>query len=260
MMKISLITVVYNRVTTIERTILSVLEQSYPDIEYIVVDGASTDGTLDVVRQYEKRISKVISEKDTGVYDAINKGIRAATGTIVGILHADDRFAHKNVLSQIAATLRNEPEADCLFGDVGFVRTSGPEKIIRYFSSSIFHPNRFKLGIMPAHPTFYCYKKYFDQYGLYRTDLEISADFDLLLRFLYKHQLRYVYLPKILVVMNMGGKSTRGVGSTLKINRENRKILREHGIRSSFVHLYSRYFIKIRELFHRSKSTSQQNF
>ena len=248
-MKISLITVVYNRAATIERTILSVLDQSYADVEYIVVDGASTDGTLDVIRKYENRISRIISEKDNGVYDAINKGIKTATGTLIGILHADDRFAHKDVLSQIAETFHNNPATDCLFGDVGFVRSNEPDKIVRYFSSSIFKLNRFKLGIMPAHPTFYCYKKYFDQYGDYRTDLEITSDFDLLLRFLYKHQLRYLYLPQIMVLMNLGGKSTSGLSSTIKINKENRKVLREHGIKSSYIHLYSRYLIKIREWF-----------
>ena len=248
-MKISLITVVYNRVATIELTIRSVLEQSYTDVEYIVVDGASTDGTLDVIRKYENSISKIISEKDKGVYDAINKGLSIATGTVVGILHADDRFAHKEVLSQIANAFINNPGTDCIFGDVGFVKSNQPDKIIRNFSSSIFKLNRFKLGIMPAHPTFYCYKKYFDQYGGYRTDLEISADFDLLLRFLYKQRLRYYYLPQILVLMNLGGKSTSGLNSTFKINMENRKVLREHGIKSSFLHLYSRYLIKIKEFF-----------
>ncbi len=248
-MKISLITVVYNRVSTIEQTIRSVLDQSYSNIEYIVVDGDSTDGTLYIIRKYESNISRIISEKDNGVYDAINKGIQNATGEIVGILHADDRFAHKDVLSQIAETFHNNPATDCLFGDVGFVRSNEPDKIVRYFSSSIFKLNRFKLGIMPAHPTFYCYKKYFDQYGDYRTDLEITSDFDLLLRFLYKHQLRYLYLPQIMVLMNLGGKSTSGLSSTIKINKENRKVLREHGIKSSYIHLYSRYLIKIREWF-----------
>ena len=248
-MKISLITVVYNRAATIERTILSVLDQSYADIEYIVVDGASTDGTLDLIRKYENRISRIISEKDKGVYDAINKGIQIATGTVIGILHADDRFAHKDVLSQIAETFHNNPATDCLFGDVGFVKPEQPDKVVRYFSSSIFKLNRFKLGIMPAHPTFYCHKKYFDQYGDYRTDFEITSDFDLLLRFLYKHQLRYLYLPQIMVLMNLGGKSTSGLNSTIKINKENRKVLREHGIKSSYIHLYSRYLIKIKEYF-----------
>lgn len=246
---LSLITVVYNRAATIERTIRSVLEQSYPHIEYIVVDGASTDGTRNILSQYQSHINHLISEKDNGVYDAINKGIRIASGDVIGILHADDRFAHSNVISDIMNHFINHSDTDCLFGDVALVKKEQPEKIIRYFSSSIFHPDRFRLGIMPAHPTFYCRKKYFDQHGLYRTDLDIAGDFDLLLRFIGIHRLRYHYLPQLMVVMNLGGKSTGGIKSTLQINRENRQVLREHGIPSSYVHLYSRYLIKIMEFF-----------
>jgi glycosyltransferase involved in cell wall biosynthesis len=248
-MKISLITVVYNRAATIERTILSVLEQSYPHIEYIVVDGASTDGTLNIIHQYKDRIAALISEKDNGVYDAINKGIRCATGDIIGVLHADDSFAHDDVIKNIAAAFANHQDIDCLFGDIAFVDKNNPEKILRYYSSSIFHPDRFNMGIIPAHPSFYCYKKFFDQHGLYRTDLEIAADFDLLLRFLKIHQLRYIYLPQCMVNMHLGGKSTSGIKSTLRINREIRQVLKEHNIPSSYLRLYSRYFLKIREFF-----------
>jgi len=246
---LSLITVVYNRAATNERTIRSVLEQTYPHLEYIVVDGASTDGTRNILSQYRTHITHLISEKDEGVYDAINKGIRLATGDIIGILHADDRFANPNVLTDIMQHFLKHPDADCLFGDVALVKKEQPQKIVRYFSSSIFHPNRFRLGIMPAHPTFYCRKKFFDQHGLYRTDLEIAGDFDLLLRFIGIHRLRYHYLPQLMVVMDLGGKSTGGLTSTIKINQENRRVLREHGISSSYFHLYARYLIKIRELF-----------
>lgn len=249
MLKISLVTVVYNRARTIERTLQSVFAQSYPQIEYIVVDGASTDGTLEIIQQYRSKIACILSEPDKGVYDALNKGICIATGDIIGILHADDIFAHSDILTQVADTFNQNKLIDCIFGDVAFVRDTKPNKIVRYYSSSIFRPARFKLGIMPAHPSFYCYKKYFDELGLYRTDLEITSDFDLLIRFLYKHQLRYLYLPQLMVIMNLGGKSTSGPASTVKINRENRKVLKENGIRSSYLYLYARYFIKIRELF-----------
>ena len=252
-MKISLITVVYNRAATIERTILSVLHQSYSDIEYIVVDGASTDGTLSIIHQYSHRIHQIISEKDKGVYDAINKGILAATGDIIGILHADDCFMHNDVISNVVQQFEQHSSAECLFGDVCFVRQQNPNEIIRYVSSSIFTPQRFRYGIMPAHPTFYCYKKYFDQYGLYRTDLDIASDFDLLLRFLKIHQLRYIYQPQLMVSMNLGGKSTSGLKSTFKINREIRKVLKEHGIQSSYLRLYARYFIKVREFFYNNR-------
>ena len=248
-MTISLITVVYNRAATIEKTIQSVLRQSYPHIEYIVVDGASTDGTLNIIHQYKESITTLISEKDHGVYDAINKGIHYATGDIIGVLHADDAFADDDVIKNIAAAFANHQEIDCLFGDIAFVDKTNPEKTLRYYASSIFHTDRFRLGVIPAHPSFYCYKKFFDRHGLYRTDLEIASDFDLLLRFLKIHQLRYTYLPQRMVNMHLGGKSTSGIKSTLRINREIRQVLREHKIPSSYLHLYSRYFLKIKEFF-----------
>jgi glycosyltransferase involved in cell wall biosynthesis len=251
--KISLITVVYNRAATIERTILSVLEQSYPHIEYIVVDGASTDGTLSIIQQYSHRIDTIISEKDNGVYDAINKGIQNATGDIVGVLHADDCFTHNDVIKNVVAQFNQHPFAECLFGDVCFVRPQNPNEIIRYISSSIFNTNRFSYGIMPAHPTFYCYKKYFDLHGLYRTDLDIASDFDLLLRFLKIHNLKYIYIPELMINMNLGGKSTSGLKSTLTINKEIRRVLKDYKIKSSYLHLYSRYFIKIREFFYNKR-------
>jgi glycosyltransferase involved in cell wall biosynthesis len=248
-MKISLITVVYNRAATIERTILSVVEQTYPHIEYIVVDGASADGTLNIIHQYRDQIDQFVSEKDNGVYDAINKGIRLATGDIIGVLHADDCFAHPDVIKNVVQQFLQHPFVECVFGDVCFVRPENPNEIIRYVSSSIFSLKRFQYGIMPAHPTFYCYKKFFDIHGLYRTDLDIASDFDLLLRFLKIHRLTFHYIPELMIHMNTGGKSTSGLSSTLKINQEIRKVLKEHGIRSSYLHLYSRYFLKIREFF-----------
>ena len=168
-------------------------------------------------------------------------------------MHADDVFAHNDVIKNIAETLADNKDIDCLFGDIAFVDKINPEKILRYYSSSIFHPDRFRLGVIPAHPSFYCYKKFFDQYGLYRTDLEIAADFDLLLRFLKIHQLRYIYLPQRMVNMHLGGKSTSGLKSTLTINKEIRRVLKEHKIKSSYLHLYSRYFIKIREFFYNKR-------
>lgn len=253
-MKISIITVVYNRVATIERAIASVLQQTHPEVEYLIIDGASTDGTAELVASYKEKVAVVLSEKDGGMYDALNKGIRMATGDVVGILHADDEFANERVLEEVAAELSNHPELECVYGDVGFVQEAQPDKLVRYFSSSIFHKRLFRYGIMPAHPTFFCYRKFFEQHGVYRTDMEIAADFDLLLRFLKTHQLNSAYLPRMLVKMNMGGKSTRGISSTIKINRELRKILKEHKISSSYLHLYARYFIKVQELWRRNKN------
>ncbi len=253
-MKVSIITVVYNRVATIERAIQSVLGQTYPDIEYIIVDGASTDGTKELVEKYRHRLSGFVSEKDKGMYDALNKGIRMASGDVVGILHADDEFSDENVIHEIVAGFVKNPAVDCIYGDVGFVNAANTNRIVRYYSSASFHPGLFKYGFMPAHPTFFCYKKFFDQYGLYRTDMEIAADFDLLLRYLKKHQLHAVYIPKMMVKMNMGGKSTRGIGSTFLINKEIKQILKEHKFPSSYLRLYSRYFVKVQEFWKRRSS------
>jgi glycosyltransferase involved in cell wall biosynthesis len=243
----SIITVVFNRVATIERAIQSVLQQDYPHIEYIIVDGASTDGTNQVIEKYRSHFKQYISEKDNGMYDALNKGIKMATGDVVGILHADDVFADHTIISHVAAIMQGQPHIDCVYGDVGFVADNNSGKIIRYYSSAIFHPKLFKFGFMPAHPTFFCYKKLFDLYGYYRTDLDIAADFDLLLRYLKKYSLQSTYIPKMLVRMNMGGKSTKGVSSTIKINNELKRILSENKMPSSYLRLYARYFIKIKE-------------
>jgi glycosyltransferase involved in cell wall biosynthesis len=246
-MTVSIITVVYNRSATIERAIQSVLKQTYPHIEYIIIDGASKDDTMQIVNRYSNSITKIISEKDKGMYDALNKGIQLATGDVVGILHADDEFTDGTIIKQIAEVLQANPYVDCVYGDVGFVKEDNPGKIVRYFSSGIFNPKLFKYGFMPAHPTFFCYKKLFDLYGYYRTDLDIAADFDLLLRYLKKHTLQSFYIPKMLVRMNLGGKSTKGIASTIKINKEIKQVLKDHKIPASYWRLYSRYFIKIQE-------------
>lgn len=246
-MKVSIITVVYNREKTIERAIRSVLNQSYSNIEYIVIDGASKDGTMHIVDRYKDQIAVVVSEKDKGMYDALNKGIKAATGDVVGILHADDEFASAKIIEKIVQQLQAHSSADAVYGDVAFVKEDRPEKIVRYYSSAIFTVNLFKWGFMPAHPTFFCYRRFFDLYGLYRTDLSIAADFDLLLRFLKIHQLKTVYMPEMLVKMNTGGKSTSGISSTIRINKEIKQILNDHQLPSGYLRLYARYFIKVQE-------------
>lgn len=252
-MKISIITVVYNRAQTIERAINSVLNQTYSNIEYIVVDGASTDGTVDVINKYAHRLSRFVSEKDAGMYDALNKGIMMSTGDVVGILHADDVFTNERIIETIAATFAQQQEIDCVYDDVGFVKNERPDKIVRYYSSAIFKPGLFTRGFMPAHPTFFCYKRFFDLHGYYRTDLDIAADFDLLVRFLKVNALRSYYIPQMLVKMNLGGKSTNGLSSTLKINKEIKKILTEQNLPSGYLRLYSRYLVKVQE-FWKNKS------
>ncbi|MFY7840595.1 MAG: glycosyltransferase family 2 protein [Lacibacter sp.] len=246
-MKVSVITVVYNRVATIERAIQSVLRQSYSNIEYIVIDGASGDGTTQLLQQYKNEIDVLVSEKDKGMYDALNKGIRLATGDIVGILHADDEFADDTVIERVVQGLKSDASVEGVYGDVGFVRSDNSDTIVRYYSSAIFRSGLFTWGFMPAHPTFFCYRHFFEQFGYYRTDLQIAADFDLLLRFLRLHKIKTVYIPEMLVKMNLGGKSTGGIKSTIRINKELKQILRDHKLPSSYIRLYARYFIKVWE-------------
>jgi glycosyltransferase involved in cell wall biosynthesis len=250
-MKISIITVVYNRERTIERAIQSAINQSYKNIEYIIIDGASKDGTMEVVNRYKDKVAIIVSEKDKGMYDALNKGIKLATGDVVGILHADDEFTDTTIIEKIAHYMQQHPQTDAVYGDIGFVKEENPDKIVRYYSSAIFNTNLFKWGFMPAHPSFFCYKKFFEYYGGYRTDMDIAADFDLLVRFLRRHQLNAAYLPVMMVKMNMGGKSTSGIKSTIRINRELKKILTEHKMPSSYLRLYARYFIKVQEYWKR---------
>ena len=188
-MKISIITVTYNSAATLRDTMESVLAQTYTDIEYVVVDGLSKDNTMDIVREYEPRFQgrmKYISEKDHGLYEAMNKGIRMATGEIVGIINSDD-FYHRNDIIQLVADAMAASEVQAVYGDVRFVNPENLDKTVRYYSSKIFRPSLFRFGFMPAHPTFFTYRKYFEQYGYYRLDYKIAADYELLVRFLHKY-------------------------------------------------------------------------
>jgi glycosyltransferase involved in cell wall biosynthesis len=246
-MKISLITVCYNAEKTIEKTIQSVLAQDYTDIEYIVIDGQSKDNTMQIVNRYKERIAIVKSEKDKGMYDGINKGIKLATGDIVGILNADDVFANNNILSQVVNAFNSNTKIDSVIGDIAFYNEVG--KQVRYYSSAKWNPNKFVWGFMPAHPTFYCKRELFNQISGYRTDFEIAADYELLIRFLKVNNCSFQYLPLLMVKMNLGGKSTQGWKSTKKINEEILKACQLNGLKSNYVMLYSKYLRKVFELF-----------
>jgi glycosyltransferase involved in cell wall biosynthesis len=244
-MKISLITVSYNAEKTIEKTIQSVLSQDYPNIEYIVIDGLSKDGTMQIVNRYKEKIAIVKSEKDKGMYDGINKGIKLATGDIVGILNADDVFATNDILSQVASAFNSNTKIDAVIGDIAFYNEAG--KQVRYYSSAKWHPNKFVWGFMPAHPTFYCKRELFNQIGGYRTDFDIAADYELLIRYLKLNNCSYLYLPLLMVKMNLGGKSTQGWKSTKKINEEILRACQLNGLKSNYMMLYSKYIRKVFE-------------
>lgn len=246
-MKISIITVCYNAEKTIEDTIKSVLEQNYDDIEYIIIDGASTDKTLEIINPYRDRISYFISEPDKGIYDAMNKGIAAATGHIIGILNSDDFYVDNTVISTVAATFRQQ-KVDCIFADLVFVRPENVNRTVRYYSSKHFHPEKFAYGWMPAHPTFFVKKMCYEKYGLFKTDYKIAADYELLVRFLYRYKISYYYLNKVLIKMRTGGISTRNLKSNWILNREIVRACFENGIRTHMVKISFKYFKKIFEL------------
>ena len=249
-MKISIITVTYNSASTFRDSIESVLKQSYSDIEYIVVDGHSKDNTVDIIKEYEPKFNgrlRWISEKDKGMYDAMNKGIRMSTGDIVGILNSDDFYHRNDVIAEIAKGFIDK-NVQATFADVRFVHPGNLDKTVRYYSSKNFYPRRFRFGFMPAHPSFFTYKKNFETYGYYQTDYKIAADYELLTRFLYTHQLRYKYLPLDVMKMRTGGMSTASWKSNVILNKEIVRACKENGIYTNLFILSLKYFVKVFEL------------
>ena len=247
-MKVSIVTVCYNSVKTISHTIESVLAQIYPQIEYIIVDGSSTDGTVDIIKSFEDRISVIISEPDHGIYDAINKGIKLSTGSIIGILNSDDFFTDNHVIEQVVEAFSNK-EIDAVFGDVQFVNSTNTSKILRYYSSKKFSPAKFRYGFMPAHPSFYIKRELFEKFGYYKTDYKIGADFELLIRFLYINHIKYKYLEMPFVNMRTGGVSNKSIFSNYTLNKEIARACSENGIKTNLFFIYSKYFIKIFQYF-----------
>ena len=250
-MKISLITITYNSGNTLSTTLESVLSQTNKNVEYIIVDGASKDNTVALIKEYEPRFEgrlKWISEPDKGLYDAMNKGICMATGDVIGNLNSDDFFTTHTILQQLADAFDANKEIDALYGDVHFVNPDNLEKCVRYYSSKVFKRGLMKLGFMPAHPSFYLKKVCFEQFGLYKTDYKIAADFEFLLRVIYKKGIRTQYLPLDMVTMRTGGASTSGFESRKRIMKEHLRAFRENGIYNNVFFLSLRYPYKIWEL------------
>ena len=249
-MKISIITVAYNSSKTISDTIESVLNQNYQDIEYIIIDGNSSDNTLEIIKLHAPKFNgrlKWISEPDKGLYDAMNKGIRLATGDIVGIINSDDFYHRQDIIHRVANAFTENKNVQAVFGDVSFINTENKDKIVRYYRAKNFHPKRFRFGFMPPHPSFFTYKSNFEKFGYYKTDYKIAADFELLIRFLYKGKLNYKYLPVDFMKMRVGGKSTATLRSNIVLNKEIVRACRENGIYTNFPLLMLKYFSKIWE-------------
>lgn len=222
MLKISIITVCYNSAKTIESTIQSVIGQSYQNIEYIIVDGLSTDATLTIVNKYADRITAIISEKDKGMYDALNKGIAIATGDIIGILNADDFYVDANVIQKIATVFETQ-HCDASYADLDYVAADDPQKIIRHWVSGYYKEGMFVTGWMPPHPTFFVRKNIYEKYGTFNSSLTSAADYELMLRFIHRHKIKLAYIPEVLVKMRVGGKSNISLRNRLIANKEDRQ-------------------------------------
>lgn len=244
-MKVSIITVCFNSEEYLEDTIKSVLSQDYSDIEYIVVDGKSKDNTCALITKYESLFNgrmKWISEPDSGLYDAMNKGIKMATGDIVGTLNSDDFFTADNVISKIVQTF-TQNNVELVYGDIHFVNPGNLDKCVRYYSSAVFKPSLLRLGFMPAHPSMYMKRACFDKYGFYSLDYKIAADFDLVARYIHKHKIGYKYLKLDFVTMRTGGESA----NRLQLNKETVRACKHNGIYTNMLILPLKYFYKIFE-------------
>jgi glycosyltransferase involved in cell wall biosynthesis len=249
-MKFSIITAVRNAAATIGAALESVERQTYPYIEHIVVDGLSTDGTLDVVHRHSARLAKVVSERDSGIYDAFNKGLRLATGEIVAFLNADDVYAAPDVLQSVHDVFERS-QASAVFGDVEFVRPEDPGRVVRHYSSARFSPGRLRYGWMPAHPSLFIKRRLIEQFGGFDASYRIAGDFELVARLFGREHINFEYLPRVFVTMRMGGASTRGIRSTMTINREILRACRQNGIATNRAFLWMRFPAKLLEYLRR---------
>lgn len=249
-MRVTIVTTSFNSSSTIRYTIESVLHQTYTDIEYIIVDGGSTDHTLDIVREYEPLFNgrlRWISEPDKGIYDAMNKGVRMSSGDVIGFLNSDDFFTSADSLECLVDALRIH-NVDAVYGDVHYVNKDNLSRCVRYYSSAGFRRFKMIFGYMPAHPTFYCRRKIFERHGLFDTSLKVASDFELLLRFIYVNRISTYYIKKDCVTMRTGGASTSGLASHRAIFHDHLVAYRKNGVRSNVLFDASRYILKSAEI------------
>lgn len=230
------------------------LSQSQVNIEYIIIDGASTDGTLDIINTYRSHIAHIVSEPDDGIYDAMNKGMSLATGTYIGTLNSDDFYIDSNVVHCLTDKIESE-KTDSVFADLLIVDPIDTNSVKRYYDSGHFHPNRLKFGLMPAHPTMLVRRSVYDHSGGYAAGFKIAADFEMMVRLYHKHKCSYSYIPQPMVKMRSGGVSTSGVRSSILLNQEIVRACRHHGLNSNLPMLLMKGPTKIKELirgrFHR---------
>ena len=246
---ISIITATFNSAKTLKDTIQSVLRQTNKDFEYLIIDGGSTDETIDIVKSYESEFSgrlKWVSEKDQGSYDAMNKGIKMASGDVVGILNSDDYFTSDDILQTVDNAFKSH-EIDAIYGDIHFIRDGNPQKCVRYYSSRMFTPFWLRFGFMPAHPSFYCKREIFDKAGLYSLDYKIGADYEMMVRLFKKYRIMSQYINKDFVTMRTGGASNNNVRSRITLINEDVKACKENWVYTNSLFVMIKYLYKVFE-------------
>ena len=246
-MKISIVTPAFNSAATIRDTLESIGNQDYPDLEHIIIDGGSKDGTLKIVAEYP-HVSQVVSEPDRGLYDAMNKGLKMATGEVAVVLNSDDFYTHSQVLSRVAAKLE-EARADTLYADLEYVDPIKTDRVVRHWKAGAFHPKNFQRGWMPPHPTFFVRRHLYEQFGFFDIALRFSADYELMLRFLLKNKVSTCYLPEVTVRMRAGGASNASWLNRYRANCEDRRAWKMNGLRPKFYTLYLKPILKIPQYF-----------
>lgn len=246
LMRITVITVSFNSVATLARTLQSVAAQSYSQVEHIVIDGGSTDGTAALVQERGAHLSRFISEPDDGIYDAMNKGIALASGDVIGFLNADDHYAHDDALAHVAGLFAQAP-LDAVLGDVAFFRPGTPDRMVRRYRSDRFNPSAIDWGWMPAHPSLFVRRTVFEHVGVFKTDYRIAGDYEWVARAFTRSPLRYQHVPEVLVHMQTGGVSTRGWRNTVLLNQEVMRACKENGIATNWCKILSKYPAKLLE-------------
>ncbi len=246
-MTLSIITPTFNSAATLRDTLDCICNQDYPHVEHIIVDGASKDDTMEIVRSFP-HVRKVKSEPDHGIYDAMNKGIRMATGDVIGILNSDDFYTHPQVLSHVAAQLERTG-ADLLYADLQYVQAMQPERVIRHWKAGPYRHGNFLRGWMPPHPTLFVRRQVYEKFGMFNTRLRFSADYELMLRLLHRHRVSVCYLPEVIVRMRAGGISNASLRNRMRANREDRLAWQLNGLQPRFYTTYMKPLSKLGQYF-----------
>ena len=248
MIKISIVTVVYNAADTLEETILSVSTQRYPNIEHIVIDGGSTDGSIEIIKKHSDKVDIWISEPDEGIYHGMNKGIAMATGAVIGTLNADDVYQDNHVLDRIAGTFADEDIEGC-YGDLVYVDPDDLSKVIRYWTSEPYRPGLFERGWMPAHPTFFVRSTVYERFGVFNLQLKLQSDFELTARLMALHQISTKYIPKVLVRMRTGGATNKSWKNILRGNLESYRACKKMGLKLTPFYFFTKMMMRVPQYF-----------